>query len=577
MKYFILLILFIPGFICAKTESVIEIDSLSITEIQENISKGYLTYEQLVSIYLERIEEYNEQYNAVITVNENALEEARALDKEYQESGMRSLMHGIPILVKDNIDVIGMPTTNGASGLLSAYPYEDALIIENLRDSGAIFLGKTNMDEFAFHASYSYSSFGFVYNAYDIDYTAYGSSGGSAVSVGANLAVAAIGTDTNSSIRLPAAAAGVVGLRPSQNTISGDGIIKYVADRDVAGPITKFVEDSLIMLEIMDNSDIDYEITGSDLDGITIAVFDDLIDKSEYFIEDMMEVQIEHLKSLGANIIYLDAIYLDYRFNGNSICYDFYQHMLNTSSDIKTMADLVSDGGYVHYIEMYIDDYCNYDYRETSGYENYLSYLQIQNEYVVNYFEENSIDALIYPTSHNEIITYANTDKEYVNSYTSEIAPNTGLPSMSIPIGFYDGLPYGMEILTINDEQLIFDIAYNLENLNNFYEVPDIAPLLYEVSDVVKLFITYYENYPYEDELYLEMKEFIDNYNSIDNKDEEALILISKVDEKYKELIGSNYFSHLNFSIIIVTFVLAVFSFFGLSYLVIKIIRRRNK
>ncbi len=574
MKYLILIFLFIPGFIFAKTEAVIDIDNLSISQIQENIEKGYLTYEQLVSIYLERIEEYNEQYNAVISINENALEEARALDKEFQESGMRSLMHGIPILVKDNIDVIGLPTTNGASGLLDAYPYEDADIIKNLRDSGAIFLGKTNMSEFAFYASYSYSSFGFVYNAYDTSYTAYGSSGGSAVSVGANLAVAAIGTDTNSSVRLPAAAANVVGLRPNQDSISGEGIIKYDADRDVAGPITKFVEDNLIMLEIMDNTEINYEITTEDLSGIKIGVFEDLIDESEYFIRDMMEVQISNLESLGAEIVYLDAIYLEYRFNGNSVCYDFNKHMLNTTSSIKTLYDLVDDGGYVNYIEMHIDNYCDYDYRLTSSYDNYLLYLEDNALYVSEYFFGKEIDALIYPTSHNEIITYKNTDMEYVDSYTSEIAPNTGFPSMSIPIGFYEGLSYGMEILTVNDEQLIFDIAYNLEKLNNFYELPLISPTLYEVSDIVKTLIVYYENYVYEDELYFEMNDFILNYNDISSKEEVALDLINKVDSRLDDLDDIGYTEFIDYSSVNMLIITSFLGFIVSSDFVIKFMRR---
>ena len=254
---FILLVL--PLKILAYESAVVDINNLSIDELQEYVDKGYLTYEKITQLYLDRIDAYNKKYNAIITVNENALEEARQLDIEYQQTGRRSKIYGLPVLVKDNIDVKGMPTTNGTKALLDSYPNEDADVVKKLRENGAIFIGKTNMDEFAFHYTYSHSSFGYVTNAYNTNYTSYGSSGGSAVGVAANLAVYALGTDTGVSVRVPSSGNGVVGIRPSFDIMSGNGVIKFESTRDVVGVISKYVADSAIVLDIIDNEETKYE------------------------------------------------------------------------------------------------------------------------------------------------------------------------------------------------------------------------------------------------------------------------------------------------------------------------------
>ena len=253
LKYLLFILLFIPSKIYAYDKAVVDINNLSIKELQEYVDKGYLTYEKITKLYLDRIEAYNEKYNAIITINENALEEARQKDIEYKKNGRTSLIYGLPLMVKDNIDVKGMPTTNGTKALLDSYPNEDADVVKKLRENGAIFLGKTNMDEFAFNYMYSHSSFGYTTNAYNTLYTSYGSSGGSAVSVAANLAVYALGSDTGVSVRVPSSANGVVGIRPSFDIMSGKGVIKFESTRDVVGVITKYVEDSAIVLDIIDN------------------------------------------------------------------------------------------------------------------------------------------------------------------------------------------------------------------------------------------------------------------------------------------------------------------------------------
>lgn len=543
-KFIFLLILLIPFKVLSLEQAVVDINELTIYEIQEYVDKGYLTYEKIVRLYLDRIEAYNEQYNALITINENAIEEAKKLDLEYQESGRRSLIHGLPVIVKDNIDVKGMPTTNGASGLLDSYPYENAEVVQKLIDNGAIIIAKANMDEFAFNATYTHSSFGDTYNAYNTLYSSYGSSGGSAVSVASNLAVFALGTDTGSSIRVPSSANGVVGIRPTFDLVSTDGVIKFEETRDVVGVITKYVSDNAIVLDIIDNSDTKYEdYLNKDLSGIKIAVINGFMNpntnstsidygKTDRFVYDMMTEAIADLEELGAEIIYLDSFYLTYKFDATTMCYNFNQYIQGTSSKIKSLDDLIKNGGYTQYINGYNGYYCDNDYRETSTYQNYLSIRNNNIKSANNRFEEYEIDAIIYPTLKTEL--YTNVEAKYSQIYTpsSSTAPLIGFPAISIPMGFNDGLPYGLEIMAqANNEKVIYQIASAYENLTNYYQTPSIAPSLYEVPEEVNNLLEYYDTYKNDtkyENINNEVKDYfinfdgnVDNINSLINKYEE--------------------------------------------------------
>lgn len=575
MKIILILIALIPIKLHA-TSSIINIDKLNIVEIQENIDKGYLTYETLTKIYLERIEKYNEQYNAIITINQNAIAEAKLLDEEYKKSGRRSLMHGIPIIVKDNIDVKGLPTTNGTKALLDSYPYENAPIIQKLIDAGAIVLAKTNMDEFAFHAEHSSSSFGMVKNAYNLEYSSYGSSGRTAVGVAAGLAVAGIGTDTGSSIRIPASANNLVGLRPTTSLIDNKGIIKFEVTRDVAGPITKYVIDNAIMLEIINNQGKKYTNFNKDISEIKIGVFKDQYNKATSFIKDLMSKQIEKLKSLGATVEFVNSFSPNYQFNANTLCYEFNEYLKGTTSKIKSLNDLIKTKEYTHHIEGYNNSYCNYDYSKTQAFKNYLENRNNNINYANNKFGD--YDAFIYPTIKNEVVKLTNINNYKVKTFSSSIAPLVGFPAISIPIGFYNNLPYGMEILAkANNEEILYTIAYNLEKDNNFYEQPEIAPSLYTINNNISILLNYYENFNEAkfEEIKKKTKAFLDNYNNIDDKDETIELLIKEYEETTtidlptKELSTNN--SKEKYRII------AIYIFIDIIILLAVLIKRRCK
>ena len=168
--YFIFfsILLFSTTNVYAYNEAVIDITKMDIFEIQEAIDNKFINYETLIKLYLDRIDEYNSKYKAIITVNENILEEAKKCDEEYKKNGRKSYLFCMPIIVKDNIDVVGMPTTVGTKSLSDSYPKEDAEIIKNLKEKGALIIGKANMSEFAFSAQTSESSYGTVKNAYNL-------------------------------------------------------------------------------------------------------------------------------------------------------------------------------------------------------------------------------------------------------------------------------------------------------------------------------------------------------------------------------------------------------------------------
>ena len=253
-------------------EAPIDITKSSIEDLQNALDKGYITSELLVKLYLNRIDAYDEQFNSINQINPNALNDAKRLDQERKSGIVRGPLHGIPILVKTNIDVVGLSTTAGAKSLSDNYPVDNSDVVQKLVDAGAIILGSTNMSEFAFSADKSYSSFGYVYNAFNTDYTSYGSSGGSAVSIAASFAAASLGTDTNSSARIPASAAGLVGIRPTTGILSNKGVIPYDVERDTVGILSKNVYDNVLIYDVLTGTQSIQLSEDYDWSNVTIGV-----------------------------------------------------------------------------------------------------------------------------------------------------------------------------------------------------------------------------------------------------------------------------------------------------------------
>ena len=238
----------------------IDLETAGVADVQQAMDAGTLTAERLVLAYLDRIARYDPLVHAVRCLAPDALDQARALDAERAATGPRGPLHGVPVLVKDNIDVAGLPTTAGSVALRDNMPGGDAVLVMLLREAGAVILGKTNLTEFANFMAREmpsgYSSLGGqVENPYDTTITPCGSSSGSGAAAALGLATLTIGTETDGSILCPASMQGVVGVKPTVGLVSRTGIIPIAPSQDTAGPMTRTVHDAAAMLTAMAASD----------------------------------------------------------------------------------------------------------------------------------------------------------------------------------------------------------------------------------------------------------------------------------------------------------------------------------
>ncbi|MEA4912090.1 MAG: amidase [Oscillospiraceae bacterium] len=497
---FVAACLLLSGVPCAaaqtQTTLAVDVTQLSVAQLQQAVDDGYLTYEIIMRVYLARMEAYADLFNCVITVNEDALDEAKSCDALYAAQGRTSLLFGIPVVVKDNIDVAGMPTTAGVSELLDNYPQADADVVVSLKAAGAIILAKTNMDQLAFSAYTSTSDFGTVNNAFDTAYSAYGSSGGSAVCVAARLAPLALGTDTACSVRAPASANGVVGLRPTQGALSTQGVVPYDTVRDTVGLMAAAVEDCAVLYDLLDGDAETAALDADALDGSSIGVIMQLLgEDGDYLIEDEILSAFNETLALicaaGATLIYIDDILDD----------DFQARIEQTVSGWTIVGAL---GNYLACHTAAITDYAslcscvpelNGYYSENTA-EDMTAAVALQTElraYVESKMDGYGVDAVVYPTLRVAVITHAQTQ---IYSSSTEIAPAAGLPALTLPIGTdADGLPIGLEMLArADDEQTLFNLAYSLEQTLQLSLQTSLAPSLYVVSDSLRALIDTFEN-----------------------------------------------------------------------------------
>ena len=237
----------------------VDIVELTAVQLRDRYVAGEYTVVEVVQAYLERIERYEDHYNAFISMNPDALEIAAALDEELRSTGPRGPLHGVPVVIKDNLDYAGLVTTAGFSGFSAAtegidmVPGDDAVVVERLRDAGAVIVGKTNMPDFAGHGTRTRSTVaGETLNPYAVDRVPGGSSGGTATAVNASFAVLGLGTETGGSIQNPAAAQALVGVKPTFGLVPLEGVVPIDATyRDVVGPLARTVRDAAITLDVI--------------------------------------------------------------------------------------------------------------------------------------------------------------------------------------------------------------------------------------------------------------------------------------------------------------------------------------
>ncbi len=483
-------------------QRVVDLDEYTIAQLQEGYRGGAYTTQEVVAYYLhwiESIDRTGPALNSVLQLNPDALEIARQLDEERRAGKVRGPLHGVPVLLKDNIDTHDkMETTAGSRAMKGSYPLQDSWVAAKLREAGAVILGKTNLSEWAnFRGDLSISGWsglgGQTRNPYSLDRNPCGSSSGSGVAVSANLCMVAIGTETNGSIVCPATANGIVGLKPTVGLISRSGIIPISYTQDTPGPMARTVTDAAICLGALTGVDASDAKTlpsagKAHRDYTKFLKKDGLKGKrigwnkgtagQHFKVDALMQQAIEHLKSQGAEIIELDAI-SETNANGMSfevMLYEFkdglnkYFAALGSAAPIKSVQELIAfnaaDSIELKFFnqELLLMAQSKGDLKD-STYLNALAGMQkaMREDGIDRVMDLHRLDAIIAPTGAPAWKTDPVNGDHYMLG-TSSPAAIAGYPNISVPMGFVDDLPVGMSFFgRAWSEPVLLEIAYAYE------------------------------------------------------------------------------------------------------------------
>ena len=483
---------------------------VSISELHDQLQRGELRSEQLVGWYIDRIETIDRiefGTNAIIEINPDAMRIARALDEEWQVSGPRGPMHGIPVVLKANIDTDDqMATSAGSLALADHAPGSDAFFVKRLRDAGAVILAKANLSEWAnFRSTRSSSGWssigGQTRNPYDLRRSPCGSSSGSAVAVTANLTVVAIGTETDGSVICPAGINGIVGIKPTLGLVSRSGIIPIAHSQDTAGPMARSVRDAAILLSAMTGTDSDdaatanaqvhrdyaADLTADGLHGKRIGVIRSYYGAgSNPHVDAILESSIAAMQELGAIIV--DDLQFDakemYDAEYEVLLYEFRAdlnaYLEKSAAPIQSLADLIEfntansdtvmpDFGQ----DIFIDAETKGPLTDAAYIEALETSKRIAQSGINGLIDEHQLDALIAPSNGPAwMIDLVNGDNYGIGS--SSLAAVSGYPSITVPAGYVAGLPIGLSFMgkAWNEKQLI-EIAYAFEETTKARHAPE--------------------------------------------------------------------------------------------------------
>lgn len=499
MKYYTIIYLFIALFICQpsfssqRKTSLPHLESVTITSIHEAIQNKQFTCLQLVTAYIDRIKRYDlstnnhAPINAWSEINPSVLTQAQQLDLSFKKTGqMSGALHCIPVILKDNIDSFDTTTTSGSYALLGSQPVYDAFLVEKLRSAGAIILGKGGMDEFAWGMFGISSRSGRIGNAYDTSKNPGGSSGGPAAAVSASFALLGIGTDNSGSVRIPAAFHGLVGLRPSTGLISQHGIFPMGNLDGTAGPIARTTQDLAILLDIIAQPDLHDSKT---LDIPRVKTYTAFLnknglakkrigivhnvnglnpfDKMPTYITKIIQNATEDMQRIGATFIdvNLPAFDNDRQNNQAGEIQDVNKYLASFPSTRKNFRDICQSNrtrnfGSIKDCLHFIESMAN---KSSTSYKQALAIFAKNRAYIQNIMDKNHLDALLMPITTQGTATY---DAMTVNTWRAPISSNTGLPSISINVGYSDDLrmPIGVELIgKLFQEGTLIEMAYAYE------------------------------------------------------------------------------------------------------------------
>ena len=476
-----------------------ELNEATINSLQQKMEAGTLTSRAITELYLKRIEAIDKngpKLNSVIELNKSALDIADSMDKECKAGKVRGPLHGIPVLIKDNIDTgDNMHTTAGSLALADHFAKTDAFIVHKLREAGAVLLGKTNLSEWAnfrsSHSTSAWSSRGLqTKNPYVLDRNPSGSSAGSGSAAAANLCAIAIGTETDGSIVSPASVNGLVGIKPTVGLLSRTGIIPISKTQDTAGPMGRTVKDAAILLSALTGADSNDSATikskpekdytkfldANGLKGKRIGI--EKIEHPNPGMRLLLEEAISTLKKQGAEIVEVE-LYKQLKETGNSeytlLLYEFKeglnQYLSNAGAKVKTLADVIAFNKQNAAKAMPFFQQETLELAESKGDLNSKEYLEalqkstsISRKAIDETLAAHKLDAICGPTNGFAVcIDLVNGD--YDNGFSfSTPAAMAGYPHITVPMGAWHSLPMGLSFFgTAWKEGELITLAYAYE------------------------------------------------------------------------------------------------------------------
>ncbi len=498
----------------------IELEEKTIGEFQEALAIGTLTARKLVEMYQARIEALDQQgpaLRSVLEINPDALAIADALDRERQERGPRGPLHGIPVLLKDNIATVDrMQTTAGSMALVGSQPARDAFVVRKLREAGAVLLGKTNLSEWANFRSTSSSSGwsargGQTRNPYVLDRSPCGSSSGSAAAIAANLAAVSLGTETDGSILCPAAVCGVVGIKPTVGLTSRSGVIPIAHSQDTVGPFGRTVTDAAILLGAITGVDerdpatleagegevySDYTpfLQRDGLEGARIGVPRQIYYGYSPKVDAVVDELIEQLQAFGAIVIDPADIPTAQQMSQSKseetvllfeLKADLNAYLADlTSSPVRTLGEIIAFNQEHASVELAYFDQEHFLHAEATSDLHDPTYLGAlaenqrlaRQEGIDAIMDEHQLDALFLPTISLACpIDLVNGD-HFVGGGTQPAAM-AGYPAISVPAGLIFELPVGVTFIgRAYSEPTLIKLAYAFEQNTHARRLPHYLP-----------------------------------------------------------------------------------------------------
>jgi len=491
-----------------------QIEEATVSSIHQALRDKSLTCHALVQAYLDRIAAFDHKgpsLDAILALNPSALAEGDRRDADYARSGPVGPLHCIPLVLKDNYNTADLPTTGGSAALAGTRPKADAFIVARLRKAGAIILGKSNMHEFALAGTTVSSLGGQTLNPYDLTRTPGGSSGGTGAAVAANLALAGTGSDTVNSIRSPASANALVGIRPTKGLLSRAGIMPVSETQDAAGPIARTVADATRLLEVMAGYDPDDPSTawsigntpasytpfleGGSLRGVRIGLFKTMLGSrpEHQEVNAVIAAAVAAMQNEGAIIVEVDdpALSAAKLIAENDVQKYEFKALINAylasipNAPAKSLADIIASGKFHKpSLESFLASAQTYQ----GGIEELDYHLRLlrnarTRDKLVSLLAENRLDAVIYPLQQRLVVPITELNQADRNGILASV---TGFPAVTVPAGFSKptataplGVPIGMDILGRPwSEGRLIQIAYGFEQATHFRKPPNSTPPL---------------------------------------------------------------------------------------------------